>query len=132
MWPCFYRVSTKALIFDETKTKFLLMREDNGSRDFPGGGLEFGEDITESIIREVKEEAGLEVTWVASAPLYFVVSYNPEHDVRLGHPFYETKVKDFNFTPSEECQEIKFVTKEEAEKMNIRPNVVAFLKHCTL
>lgn len=37
MWPCFYRVSTKALIFDETKTKFLLMREDNDSRDFPGG-----------------------------------------------------------------------------------------------
>ena len=104
------------------------MREDNNSRDFPWGGLEFGEDVKESIVREVKEEAWLEVIWVAKEPLYFVVSYNPEHDVRLGHPFYETKVKDLNFTPSEECQEIKFVTKEEAEKMNIRLNVVAFLK----
>jgi len=30
--------------------------------------------------------------------------------------------------PSEECQEVKFVTKEEAKKLNIRPNVREFLK----
>ena len=104
------------------------MKEDNGSRDFPWWWLEFGEDIKESIVREVKEEAWLEVTWVATEPSYFVASYNPQHNVRLAQPFYETKVKDLDFTPSKECQEIKFVTKKEAETMNIRPNVAAFLK----
>jgi len=34
----------------------------------------------------------------------------------------------FNFTPSEECQEVKFFTKEEAEKEKLYPNVEAFLK----
>jgi len=61
-------------------------------------------------------------------PSYFVTSYNPEKDVRLGQPFYETILKDLNITPSDECQEVRFVTKEEAEKLNIRPNVAAFLK----
>jgi hypothetical protein len=34
----------------------------------------------------------------------------------------------FNFTPSEECQEIRFFTKEEAKKENVFPNVEEFLK----
>lgn len=128
MRPCFYRVSTKALVLDETRTKFLLMREDNGSWDFPGGGLDFGEDVHESIVRELKEEAWLETTWIDVEPLYFVVSFNPEKDTWLVQPFYETKIKDLNITPSEECQEVRFLTKEEAEKLHIRPNVTAFLK----
>jgi hypothetical protein len=33
---CFYRVSAKALILDENQ-RFLLAKEDNGYRDFPGG-----------------------------------------------------------------------------------------------
>lgn len=128
MLPCFYRVSTKALIFDKTRTKFLLMREDNDSRDFPGGWLDFGEDIKESIVREIREEMWLEVVSIATEPAYFVVSFNPEKDTWLAQPFYETTLKDLNIIPSDECQEVRFVTKEEAEKINIRPNVVAFLK----
>ena len=104
------------------------MKEDNGSRDFPGGWLDFGENIKESIVREIREEMWLEVVSIATEPLYFVTSYNPEKDVRLAQPFYETILKDLNIIPSDECQEVKFVTKEEAEKMNIRPNVVEFLK----
>lgn len=128
MRQCFYRVSTKALVLDETRTKLLLMRENNDMWDFPGGGLDFGEDIKDSIVREIKEEMWLEVLDIAIEPKYFVVSFNPEKDVWLAQPFYETKLKDLNIIPSDECQEVKFVTKEEAEKLNIRPNVAAFLK----
>jgi len=83
MWPCFYRVSTKALVLDETRTKFLIMREDNGSWDFPGGWLDFGETIKESITREIKEEMWLDVVNITTEPSYFVVSFNPEKDVWL-------------------------------------------------
>lgn len=128
MWPCFYRVSTKALVFDETKTRFLLIKEDNGSRDFPGGWLDFGENIKESVVREIREEMWLEVVSIATEPAYFVVSFNPEKDTWLAQPFYETRLKNLNIIPSDECQEVKFVTKEEAENLAIRPNVTAFLK----
>ena len=39
------------------------------------------------------------------------------------HIVIETKVKDLNFTPSEECLEIKFVSPEEVESINAFRNV---------
>lgn len=125
---CFYRVSAKALVFDETKTKFLLLREDNDTRDFPGGWLDFGENPREGIIREFKEEAGIDVLRVNDLPSYFVTSKKPEKYYWIAYVFYETKIKNMDFISSKECQEVRFFTKEEAEKVDINPNVVEFLK----
>jgi len=33
--PCCYRVSVKALIFDETRTKVVMFKEHDGTRSFP-------------------------------------------------------------------------------------------------
>ncbi len=104
------------------------MREDNDMRDFPGGWLDFWEDPKEAIIREFKEEAWIEVTWISDTLSYFTTSKNDEHDVRIANILYETKLKNLEITPSKECQEVKFVTKEEAVNMNLRSNVAAFLK----
>ncbi len=125
---CFYRVSTKALVLDETRTKFLLLREDNDMRDFPGGGLDFGENPRDGIIREIKEETGLETVWVDTRPAYFVTAERPEKHCSVAHIYYETKLKNLEFTPSNECQEVRFVTREEAEKLSIYPQVAEFLK----
>lgn len=68
---CFYRVSIKALVLDE-EGRFLLCREDVGKWELPGGGLDHGESPRDGIIREIKEEMGLEVTSVAEHPSYFL------------------------------------------------------------
>ena len=39
--------------------KILVVRRKNGIWEFPGGGVEFGEDPEESAIRELHEETGL-------------------------------------------------------------------------
>jgi len=125
---CFYRLSAKALVLDETRTKFLLIRETVGIWDFPGWGLDFWENLQEGIIREFKEETWLEVIWIDKKPCYFVTAYRENKKFRIANIIYETKLKDLNFTPSDECQEIRFFTKEEAEKLNLQPNVREFLK----
>jgi 8-oxo-dGTP diphosphatase len=53
--------------FIEKQGKFLIIQRSandtrSGSWETPGGGLEWGEDPIEGIVREVKEECGLDVT----------------------------------------------------------------------
>mgnify|MGYP001560747589 CR=1 FL=1 len=113
----FYRVSIKGLILDETRTKFLVILEDNGWWELPGGGLDWSESPEACLKREIQEEMGLTVTDVSSSSSYFLIGKNMKGVWSLNLVF-EAKVKDLNFTPSEECLEIKFVSPEEVESMN--------------
>jgi len=113
----YYRVSMKALILDATGKKFAIVLEDNGWWELPGGGLDWGESPEACIRREIREEMGLAVTHVAPFPSYYLIGQNMTGSWTLNLVF-ETKVKDLNFTPSDECQELQFVSPEEVESMN--------------
>jgi len=59
-------VSQKAIIFNRKGEILTIRRSETapsnpGKWDFPGGDLDFGEDAMEGIIREIKEETGLDV-----------------------------------------------------------------------
>ncbi|NCP87418.1 MAG: NUDIX hydrolase [Anaerolineae bacterium CG_4_9_14_3_um_filter_57_17] len=54
------RLGCSAVIFDETRSKVLLTRRaDNGQWCLPSGGVEPGESVTETVLRELCEETGL-------------------------------------------------------------------------
>ncbi|HSO27305.1 MAG TPA: NUDIX domain-containing protein, partial [Anaerolineales bacterium] len=56
------RLGCSATIFDPTGTKVLLtQRSDNQLWCLPGGGVDPGESVAETCVREVWEETGLEV-----------------------------------------------------------------------
>lgn len=55
-----------------------------GEYSFPGGHLEYMESITQSIIREVSEEAGIEIKNVRFLRLYNEKEYAPKHYVNIG------------------------------------------------
>ena len=114
---CFYRVSIKALILDETRERFAVILEDNGWWELPGGGLDWGETAENCLKRELKEEMGLRVTEVASLPSYYLIGKNMSDKWTLNLVF-EAKVEDLNFTPSDECQELRFVSPKELESIN--------------
>lgn len=56
-----FKVGIFAIIFDLQKKVLLCHRRDHDLWNLPGGGLEKGESPWEGVIREVKEEVGLEV-----------------------------------------------------------------------
>ncbi len=122
----FYRTSIKALILDNKK-RFLLLLENNGLWELPGGGLDFGEKPFDCLVRELREEMGIETIYINKRPSYFVTALRTEGQWK-SNVIYETKVKNLKFTPSSECVEIRFFTKEDALKENLYPIVTEFIK----
>lgn len=57
----YYREATRAIILNGEKI-LLVYSETNGDYKFPGGGVELGESIEKALVREAKEEAGVEVS----------------------------------------------------------------------
>lgn len=116
---CFYRVSIKALILNETKDKFLLCKEADGRWELPGGGLDWGMTPQEDLPRELMEEMGLKATYIADHPSYLLIGRSTKNpNIRIANVVYETQLEHFNFTPSDECVEIAFVSPEEVGAMN--------------
>ncbi|MFH0952299.1 MAG: NUDIX hydrolase [Patescibacteria group bacterium] len=83
--------------------------------------------LYDCLIRELREEVGIEVTYINKRPSYFVTALNINGQWK-SNVLYETKIKDLKFTPSDECVDMRFFTKEEALKEKIYPVVREFIK----
>ena len=67
------RVSARAIVFDEDRV--LLNRFGDGVYyNFPGGGIEERENARLTVVREVREETGLEVS---ASDFVFALEYEP-------------------------------------------------------
>lgn len=113
---CYYRISAKALI-KNSDWKFILVKEDTGEWDIPGGGIDHGEELHEALKREIMEEMWLDVIRISSQPLYTIITESSGVS-SIQRPIclliFETEVENLDFTPSNECIEIRFFTPEEA------------------
>jgi len=126
---CFYRVSIKGLILNDQKNKFLIGRDEAGFWDVPGGGLEWGATPQDDLTREIEEEMLLSVTKVATRPCYFLTgrqTVNP--DVHIANIVYECHVAHFDFTPTRECLEIKFVDAKDILDLEVSDTVRGLVK----
>ncbi|HUB94161.1 MAG TPA: NUDIX hydrolase [Verrucomicrobiae bacterium] len=115
---CLYRLAIRAFVFHNGKV--LLVREKDAEWwSFPGGGIDYGEDIRQALPRELAEELGVsasdittdyQITYLAigaivkgipRANLFYRVEIPIEH-IRAGND-----VLDFGwFAPSEITPEI--------------------------
>lgn len=123
---CFYRISVKALVLNETRDKFLIVKEENGKWELPGGGLDWNALPQDDLRREIKEEMGLEVSWIADHPSYFLTDLSHAPEKPKANVLYEAKLDSLDFTSSDECVELRFVTAEEAREFDLFENVQIF------
>jgi len=77
--------------------------------DLPGGRLEFGEDPVEGILREIREETGLEVERPRPYDVY-AKTHPDGHWVSIG---YVAKAKTTDVKLSYEHDEYRWLTKDE-------------------
>jgi 8-oxo-dGTP pyrophosphatase MutT (NUDIX family) len=124
---CYYRVSVKGIAIDKAG-RFLLAREDSDMWELLGGGLDHGEDPIAGLKREINEETGLVVTYISPSPRYLITTKRLNHETFIANVIYEVTLKDLRFVPSEECQELRFFTVDEARREKLFPNVEKFLE----
>lgn len=76
------KLDTRAAIFDEER--ILLVHENDGTWSLPGGWCDVNISAAENVVKEVKEEAGLDVT----ADLVIAVQDREKHN----RPVYANKI----------------------------------------
>lgn len=59
-----HRIATRGVVFDENDKIALLYSRKFGWYEIPGGGVEDGEGLEDSFLREIKEEVGCDVDMV--------------------------------------------------------------------
>ena len=71
-----FNVGVFAVIFDDKKRILFCHRTDHDLWNLPGGALEKGEAPWQGVIREVKEETGLDVAVDRLAGVYYTPNQN--------------------------------------------------------
>ena len=97
-----FRVGVKSLIIYNRKTLLIKrVSAEGGTWEFPGGLMEFGEDLHNALRREIKEETGLEDISVGRLIYAMTAKVNPERQVvGLGYISYANSDK-VTLSPSE-------------------------------
>lgn len=99
----------------------------SGQWELPGGGLDFGEDLRAGLEREVEEEMKLDVISVSDQPIYVWTTRLENsrdmdwyYSVVLG---YKIEFANLDFTPTDECVEVKFFDKKEIQSLDLHHKI---------
>ena len=116
----------KAAIKD-SEDRVLLLREEDGNWELPGGGLEHGEDPKQGLAREVAEETGMTVDWMSDQPeTFWTIQKNVAGSPLKWFAFvvYEARVSgEFRPDPvNGEAEEARYFTREEARALQLHDN----------
>lgn len=113
-----FTITSGAVVIDNQK-KILLKKDPNRGWELPGGIVENGETIKEAVIREVKEETGIDIEIVSFCGFSQEITKNVCNMWWLGMPV------SGEFQTSSESLEIGFYNIEKAlilRIMNLKKN----------
>ena len=109
------------LVEDPTNGKVVLLRYGHA---FPGGHIEEGESLVESVIREVYEETGLTI---ADPKLVAVKDWEPDEGGRYIVFCYKATEFTGQLRSSEEG-EVSWVEKDQLEKLDLSYDMLPLLE----
>jgi ADP-ribose pyrophosphatase YjhB (NUDIX family) len=124
--------ASAVVINDEGKI-LLQRRSDNARWALPGGVMDIGESIAQTVTREVREETGLEVE-----PIYIVGVYSdPGHvfaydDGEVRQQFsvcFACRIMAGQVQTSDESSEVRFFTPEEIDSLDMHESIRLRIRH---
>lgn len=120
------KIDTRAAIFKEDR--ILLVHEDNGTWALPGGWVDVNVSVMENTIKEVKEEAGLDVTVKRIIAVQDREKHNlPIYAYKVCKIFLQCEVTGGSFVPNIETTGFAYFGVDElpclAEEKNNREQI---------
>jgi 8-oxo-dGTP pyrophosphatase MutT (NUDIX family) len=114
----FYRVSLKALVFDQ-EDRLLALQNDDGTWELPGGGWEHSETLEECMRREIREELGVEVALIDSSTIHPCIG----HDAERRYPWLKlampVQLASHDFSGDAEMHTTRHVTLAEFKSLQM-------------
>lgn len=122
-------VSQKVIIVNKEGNFLALRRSKTAPNrpllwDLPGGDLEFGEDVLASILREIKEEVGLEIKGINPFGVFSKINNKGEFWVSI---CYTAKATSVDVVLSYEHDRYKWLTTEEFLELESAPKYLQFI-----
>lgn len=125
--------AASAVVADEDGRLLLAKRTDNDLWTIPGGTMKPGETITETAVREVKEETGIDVEVVSLVGIYS----NPQHvveysDGEIRQQFsvcFVCRRIGGEVATSDETSEVGYFSCDEMVAMDIHPSIRLRIQH---
>jgi ADP-ribose pyrophosphatase YjhB (NUDIX family) len=126
-------VAVTAFVQDENGRLLLIRRTDNDLYAIPGGALELGETLTQTVQREVMEETGIAVEVTGLIGIYS----DPDHVIE----FTDGEVRQefsicFRANPtggeprtSNESKEVLWVAPSDLDRLKIHPSIRLRIHH---
>ena len=99
-----------------------------GYLSFPGGHMEYGEDPFKTIIREIKEETGINLIEKNLNLIADVFHYRKKEKLLWNIYIFEVELYDFPPTCASNEGEVKWITKQELKS---NPQIVPPMKYYT-
>ena len=131
------RVGASAIIFDRaTQSVLLTRRSDNGRWCLPGGGMDPGESVEETCIREVLEETGLEVAVTRLVGVYtspdIMVEYADGNKVQPVAFSFEAEVIGGELGLSDETTEYGYIPVDALDSVDLMEHHRERIEHAVL
>jgi 8-oxo-dGTP pyrophosphatase MutT (NUDIX family) len=126
-------VAVTAFVRDDGGRLLLIRRTDNDLYAIPGGGLELGETLTQTVQREVLEETGIAVEVTGLIGIYS----DPEHvieftDGEVRQEFsicFRAEPTGGELCTSVESEEVLWVAPADLDALNIHPSIRLRIRH---
>jgi ADP-ribose pyrophosphatase YjhB (NUDIX family) len=126
-------VATSAVVTDHGGRILLQRRTDSGNWAMPGGGMEMNESLTDSVIREVKEESGFDIEVTGIVGTYtdprHIIAYTDGEVRRQFNICYTARITGGELTISNESTEIRFVAPSEISSLQMHHTQQMRIKH---
>jgi ADP-ribose pyrophosphatase YjhB (NUDIX family) len=125
--------SVTAVVTDANGAILMVHKTDNDLWALPGGGMDLGESITQTVTREVKEETGLEVEVSGIVGIYtdpgHVMAYDDGEVRQQCSVCFIARMIGGSLATSSETSEVRFVPPEGLDVLRIHPSMRLRIDH---